>query len=383
MAVGSEQSREEKGMSLAHLGGFVRRVDDNSYVVRSQSGNGDYQVISGELGWLCSCPDFTYRVQKLGEKCKHIWAVNFSLELRKTVAKTVTIRDIHDIVSCVKCGADKSQVVKDSIRKNKNCEIQRYKCKSCGKRFSYNIGFEGMRASPQMITTAMQLYFSGESMRNVQKFLHLQGVRMSHMAIYRWVKRYVKLMDEYLSKMQPSVSGVWRTDEIFLKMRKEPRYLYAMMDDDTRFWLAMQISPYKNTEDIRPLFKEARAAAGKKPDMLISDGAPNFQEAYKKEYWSRIEPRTSHVRHIHLAHDHNNNKMERLNGEIRDREKVMRSLKRIDSPILKGMQHYHNFLRPHEGLDGKTPAEVAGIKIEGQNKWLTIIQNAAKSCDIN
>jgi hypothetical protein len=29
-------------------------------------------------------------------------------------------------------------------------------------------------------------------------------------------------------------------------------------------------------------------------------------------------------------------------------------------------------------LDGKTPAEASGIKIEGKNKWLTVIQNASK-----
>jgi hypothetical protein len=28
------------------------------------------------------------------------------------------------------------------------------------------------------------------------------------------------------------------------------------------------------------------------------------------------------------------------------------------------------------GLDGQTPAEKCGIKIEGEDKWLTIIQNA-------
>jgi hypothetical protein len=48
--------------------------------------------------------------------------------------------------------------------------------------------------------------------------------------------------------------------------------------------------------------------------------------------------------------------MESFNGELRDREKVMRSLKREDSPILKGMQIHHNFVRPHMALDGKTPA---------------------------
>lgn len=68
--------------------------------------------------------------------------------------------------------------------------------------------------------------------------------------------------------------------------------------------------------------------------------------------------------------------MERMNGEVRDREKVMRGLKRIDTPILKGMQIYHNFIRPHEGLNGATPADRAGIIVEGDDKWLTLIQNA-------
>jgi hypothetical protein len=28
--------------------------------------------------------------------------------------------------------------------------------------------------------------------------------------------------------------------------------------------------------------------------------------------------------------------------------------------------------------EGKTPAEACGIKVEGDNKWLTLIQNATK-----
>ena len=70
--------------------------------------------------------------------------------------------------------------------------------------------------------------------------------------------------------------------------------------------------------------------------------------------------------------------MERLNGEIRDREKVFRGLKKADTLILTGYQIFHNYVRPHEGLDSKTPADMAGIKVEGENKWLTLIQNARK-----
>jgi putative transposase len=70
--------------------------------------------------------------------------------------------------------------------------------------------------------------------------------------------------------------------------------------------------------------------------------------------------------------------MEAFNGTVRSREKVMRSLKGEDSPILDGYQIFHNYVRTHEGLKGKTPAEVCGVKVEGQDKWLTLIQNASR-----
>ena len=57
----------------------------------------------------------------------------------------------------------------------------------------------------------------------------------------------------------------------------------------------------------------------------------------------------------------------------------MRGLKIMDTPILDGYQIFHNYIRPHMSLEGKTPSEVAGIKIEGKNKWITIIQNASQT----
>ena len=70
--------------------------------------------------------------------------------------------------------------------------------------------------------------------------------------------------------------------------------------------------------------------------------------------------------------------MEAFNGTVRSREKVMRSLKREDSPILSGYQIFHNHVRSHMALNQKTPGDMAGIEVRGENKWLTIIQNASK-----
>jgi hypothetical protein len=61
-----------------------------------------------------------------------------------------------------------------------------------------------------------------------------------------------------------------------------------------------------------------------------------------------------------------------------DREKVMRDSKTKDTPILTGYQIFHNYIRPHEGLDGKTTGEACRIRVEGKNKWVTLIQNASE-----
>jgi len=41
---------------------------------------------------------------------------------------------------------------------------------------------------------------------------------------------------------------------------------------------------------------------------------------------------------------------------------------------------YYNFIRPHQALNGKTPAEVANLDLNlGQNKWLSLIKQAVES----
>ncbi len=128
------------------------------------------------------------------------------------------------------------------------------------------------------------------------------------------------------------------------------------------------------------LFKPrcTREIAGKRPETLITDGLPSYHDAFQKEFYTVMRPQSQHINAIKLAGSTNNNKMERINGEIRDREKTMRSLKKKSTPILQGMQIYHNYIRPHEALDGKTPSEACGIEVKGDNKWITLIQNASQ-----
>lgn len=369
----TEKQREQKGREIAEKPDQIKRVDDNWYQVKSQSLGYDswYDVIQTEIGLVCDCPWNQWKKTK----CKHIFAVEFSRTIRKEIWKHVTISQIST-TNCPNCKSE--NIVKQGLRKNKYGDIQKFQCRDCSKYFVFNQGFERMRASPQAITSAMQLYFSGESLKSVANFLKLQGVKVSYVTVYKWMKKYIGLMEKYLDKITPQLSDVWRADEMYVKIRGNMKYVYALMDDETRFWIAKQVSDTKYKEDITPMFAKGKELAGKKPLCLITDGAPNFHKAYQKEFRIMDNPRTIHIKSITLKGEHNNNKMERLNGEIRDREKVVRGIKKEDSPLIEGYRIYHNYIRPHQGLDGKTPADLASISVEGQNKWITLIQNASK-----
>ena len=56
----------------------------------------------------------------------------------------------------------------------------------------------------------------------------------------------------------------------------------------------------------------------------------------------------------------------------------MRGIKIKDSVLIHGYQMCHNYLRPHMGLEGKTPSEACGITIRGKDKWRTLIESASK-----
>lgn len=142
------------------------------------------------------------------------------------------------------------------------------------------------------------------------------------------------------------------------------------------------VATHKGNDDIEPMFDTGRQAAGKVPAQLTSGGASNFVHAHKKQYAAKnfLHKESEHIRHIHMAGDMNNNQMESFNGNtIRHREKVTRGIKKEDSAILTGLQLYHNYVPPHLALNGKTPAEVAGIEVEGDNKIMTMIQAVAKT----
>lgn len=367
-------TREERARNLlANPNTHILRINDDHYQVKSLATNRIYDIHSTESGWICNCPDATYRKVI----CKHAHAISISISLREEARERNKI--VIEEINCTQCpSCQSSKIVKHGIRHNKNYDLQRFSCKECKNRFSFNLGFEKLSVNPKTVTSAMQLYFTGESLRGIQKFLRLQGVNVAHSTIYTWIKKYTELMKINLANIIPQVGDTWRADEVYVKVKGDKKYLFALMDDETRFWIAQEVADSKFKHDARNLLRMAKESMETVPRVFVTDGLQAYRDAFKKEYGAVKKGSPIHIRHISLHGDRNNNKMERLNGEFRDREKIMRGVKSKDSVIFDGCQLYHNYVRPHMALNGKTPAQACGIEIRGQDKWKTLIQNASR-----
>jgi len=86
------------------------------------------------------------------------------------------------------------------------------------------------------------------------------------------------------------------------------------------------------------------------------------------------------VRLVKFIDKVNNNVIERVNGTIRDKVKVMRGFKSIEgaNAIMSGFIVHYNFIRPHMSLNGLTPAQASGINLglNGGNRWAELIKLA-------
>ena len=81
------------------------------------------------------------------------------------------------------------------------------------------------------------------------------------------------------------------------------------------------------------------------------------------------------VENCGISKRENNNRIERLNGTLRERVKVQRGWKTSKTVLAEGNRLQYNFVKPHMALKGKTPAQIAGMDING---WKELLKKAIK-----
>jgi hypothetical protein len=70
-----------------------------------------------------------------------------------------------------------------------------------------------------------------------------------------------------------------------------------------------------------------------------------------------------------------------LNAVDPERLKVRCGWKSMRTSLAEGARIHYNFVRPHQGLEGQTPAQAAGVGVDGENRWFELLARAIRKRD--
>jgi len=359
-----------RGHQLIENGIEPKQLSQNKYEIPSQSKDLNYIVTSYANSWSCSCPDYQFR----HATCKHIHAIvlwqKLSKKLNKEASENVEVQyPLSGEMLCKFCNS--SKIIKYGKANNK----QVYFCKSCARKFVPNEGFEGMKYDPRIVTTTLDLYFKDVSLRKIADHLkQCYSLDIDHSTVYRWISKYTEIIEAYVATLGPELGDIWHTDEMKVKIGGEWRWLWNVMDEKTRFHMVSVITKTREVQDAKKAFRKSKEVGGKKPRLMVTDGLNSYKKAFNSEFYDHHQS-CKHVADVALQ-ESLNNVLERMHGSIREREKIMRGIKVDDTPIIPMNQIYYNFVRPHMGLDGATPAEAAGVGIDEENKWMGLLRKS-------
>ncbi len=264
--------------------------------------------------------------------------------------------------TCKYCGSE--AVVKYGTYNN----TQLYWCKVCKRKFKGDDTLFHMKVSPEYISSTLALYYTGSSINDIcLHFRDAKGYHPSKSVVFQWVDKYTDLAVNYFGQYLPQVGDVWVVDETVLDLDKKHKvWFWDIIDAKTRFLIASRVSDTRTTKDAQALMETAKRITGKTPKKIISDKL--------RVYWDGIElvfgADTEHMMSSPFAGGNDSTAIiERWHSILKERTKVMKAFRNIDTLLqfTGGFLVYYNFLRPHESLNGKTPAEVARIDYDVKN----------------
>ena len=270
-------------------------------------------------------------------------------------------------ITCKHCGSE--GVVKYGSYKG----IQRYMCKVCNRKFKADDALFHMKISSKYISRSLDMYYTGSSVNDIcEHFRNSDGYHPSKSVVFGWIDKFGNQAIKHFSHYKPKVSDTWICDETVLRLDKKKKvWLWDIIDSKTRYLIATRVSTSRTTNDAQKLMEKAKRITGKTPKKIITD------KLYA--YWDGIEltfgADTEHVQSSPFAHGDSTSRIERFHSTLKERTKVMKAFRDIDSLIqfTDGFLVYYNFLKPHHSLYGKTPAEAAKIDYDTKN-WMDIIK---------
>ena len=133
-------------------------------------------------------------------------------------------------------------------------------------------------------------------------------------------------------------------------------FLWNVLDRNTRFLLASKLYDNRSMEGAELAFKDAINSSHESlPETVFTDSLASYNDGLAFAFKGKKMP--TPIKNAGITKPHaTNNRIERLNGTLRERIKVQRGWKSFKSQLSEGQRFQYNFVKPHIALDGQTPA---------------------------
>ncbi len=260
--------------------------------------------------------------------------------------------------------------------------IQKYICKDCHRKFSADDRLFRMKTSTDQIIDALNDYYEGKSIGAICKSHLVQYHNQpSTKTVYGWITKYTDEAIDNFKNYRPDVGDIWTADETVLRIDGANIWLYDIIDEKTRFMLASRVAVSRTTEDAKGLMAAAAERASKNPKVVKTDRNNSYLDGIEQAFGADTEHWLGGP--FKVLKEDNTSLIERFHNTLKSRTKVMRGLKSIESAIqfADGFLAYYNFIRPHEYLGGRTPAEEAGISYL-RKSWADVICNTEPKVEV-
>ena len=280
---------------------------------------------------------------------------------------------------CVKCPKCKSmETVKRGLSNTKKRgKQQRYLCKGCGQAFIVDAGFWKMKNKDEIVAMCVDMYLSNLSSRKMRNQLKRHfGLKVSHVTILDWVRKYVLKAQKFVQGIKPKLSGLIYADETEIKRGRNNDVFWCSVDWDTRFINATLYSPNRqNLKDAVEFMRKIRET--KKPKFIQTDALMIYPKAFSKVFYSRRkDDKVEHIIVNYQKTRKHNVRIETVFMKIKDRVNDFRGFKALWSApiIMAGIIIQHNYIEKHS-TTGKVPCELAEQKLNlGENRWMDLIR---------
>jgi transposase-like protein len=216
-----------------------------------------------------------------------------------------------------------------------------------------------MKTPIEHISSALSCYFGGMPLDAIQRHLQQQfNAYYTEMGIYNWIRRFSQEAVNRVANFQPVVGDTWIADETVLKVGGRNIWFFDVIDEKTRYLLASRLSETRTTKEAALVMNEARRKAGKSPKRIITDKLAAYIDGIELVFGAN----TKHIQGKPFTDVNSTNVIERFHGTLKDRTKVIRGFKNMNTARLltqAWLVHY-NFFKEHTTLGDIPPAVKMG-----------------------